>query len=86
MSEELVKKQTYKAATMIPDHIWKLTQHYHDLFELKKHWEMNGVPCPDSFTKELQRSHDLMLEALDEEWSQGGEYRKTAERKANETR
>lgn len=74
MSDELIRQHSHKAAKAIPDHIWKLTQHYHDLFELKKHWEMNGTVCPPAFSKELQRAHDLLIATLDEEWGQGGAY------------
>ena len=76
MSDELVKQQSHKAARLVPDHIWKLTQHYHDLLELKKHWESNGVPSPPHFLKELERADKAMAEALEEEWGQGGQYRK----------
>lgn len=86
MSDDLINQQAQKAARVVPDHIWKLTQHYHDFFEIKKHWEANGIPCPPAFNKELQRAHDALLDALDAEWNQGGEYHKSAKEKRNDAR
>lgn len=83
MSDELVREQSHKAAKLVPDHIWKLTQHYHDLLELKRHWEASGVTSPPAFIRELERAHKRLIEVLDEEWGQGGQYHiPTSERKA----
>jgi hypothetical protein len=74
--DELLQEHATKSAHLVPDHIWKLTQHYHDLLELKRHWESAGTTCPPAFNKELQRAHEALLSTLEEEWGQGGVYHK----------
>jgi hypothetical protein len=60
----------------IPDHIWKITMHYHDLIYIKSYWESIGQPPPEFVLEELQRVHDILPDLLDEEKGQGGAYHK----------
>lgn len=61
-----------KAEREVPEHIWRVTMHYHDLVHIKEYWERTGIQAPRSFIEELKRSHDRLVSILDEETSQGG--------------
>jgi hypothetical protein len=60
----------------IPDHIWKITMHYHDLIYIKSYWESIGQHAPPFVLEELQRVHDILPTLLEEEQGQGGAYHK----------
>lgn len=65
---------TEKADKLVPEHIWRVTMHYHDLIYIKAFWESIGQVAPTSFTQELERTHQRLLEALDDERGQGGAF------------
>lgn len=58
----------------VPDHIWRITMHYHDLVHIKEYWERTGIKAPQPFIDELQRSHDRLMAVLEEENTQGGAF------------
>ena len=65
-----------KASVDVPEHIWRVTMHYHDLIYIKYYWESIGQPAPPEFMKELERTHKRLMVRLEEENNQGGAFDK----------
>jgi hypothetical protein len=65
-----------RAELDVPDHIWRVTMHYHDLIYIKYYWESIGQAAPSSFIEELERTHKRLMDRLDEERGQGGAFDK----------
>ena len=68
----------------VPERVWRMTMHYHDLIYIKNYWESIGQQIPASFAEELERTSARLFEILESERGQGGAYHKP-KGKANET-
>ena len=58
----------------VPERVWRVTMHYHDLIYIKAYWESIGQQMPEAFNAELKRNHVRMIAILEDENSQGGAY------------
>ena len=70
----------------VPNRVWRVSMHYHDLIYIKAYWESIGQQCPASFNEELARTHTRLMAILEDERNQGGAYHEQQRReKENET-
>lgn len=58
----------------VPERVWRVSMHYHDLIYIKAYWESIGQQVPDSFGRELKRTHERLMNILEDERNQGGAY------------
>lgn len=76
----------HEADLEVPERVWRVTMHYHDLIYIKAYWESIGQQMPEAFGAELKRNHDRMIAILEDENSQGGAYHTQRQEKVNATR
>ena len=74
-----------EADTEVPERIWRVSMHYHDLIYIKAYWESIGQQVPSSFGEELARTHNRLMAILDDERNQGGAYYKEKEHEARQS-
>jgi hypothetical protein len=63
-----------EADEVVPERIWRLTMHYHDLIYIKYYWESIGQQAPQTFLEEMERTNKRLHEYLEVERNQGGAY------------
>ena len=61
-----------RADKYVPEHIGRLAHYFHSLTEIWEYYRALGNAPPDEFMAEMARAEAHMLEALEEETSQGG--------------
>lgn len=72
----MTRDHRHEANTEVPERIWRMTMHYHDLIYIKHYWESIGQQVPASFNEELARTDARLMELLEDERNQGGAYHK----------
>src|SRR5260370_42571687 len=70
----------------VPEGVYRLTLHYHNLIYIKNYWESIGQQLDPSLNMEIQRAHAELLLELESERGQGGRLRREDETRKSEQR